>query len=203
MLHPPLLIYLKNLLSRLQIQTSIDNERQLSRDSRESRINDVDIPQPQPPPSTPIRTRIVTSSSSVVTPGAIRSGLAKSPVIATSKTVTFMQETEDLNFANEYIPNTPSADMTNGKKKSRDRSPRSWTSTRPSSNLDVKSINKSSCGTLRKIYPTTPRNTSPNTPTEMSSEELRLPKLASSPIPQGTNPITENHSEITLPKLIK
>ncbi|XP_072743392.1 uncharacterized protein Tau isoform X2 [Anoplolepis gracilipes] len=194
-----------------QAQTPV-NDRHFPSDSK---IDDNEI-QPQPPPSTP--TKAVTSPSSIVTPRAVRSGLAKSPESTTPKR-QLAQETEGLTLANGQTSKTPLPDATNDRNTPKGRSP---TSPRPPSSLRIKSADeksslgtprKTSPGTPRKPSPGTPRKTSPNTPNKTSPgtprkspspRELRLPKLAPSPIPQEASPAApETHSKITLPKLIE
>lgn len=182
-----------------QAQTPVEGNRQLPDDSK---ANDSEILQPQPPPSTPTRARHVTSPSSVVTPRAVRNGLAKSPD-ATTPRRQFAQENEGLTVADGRASKTPSPDATEGGNVARSRSPRSPTSARPPSSLRVKSASEKSSPASPRTSPGTPSRTSPATPRKPSPRELRLPKLASSPTPQEASPAPENHSKITLPKLIE
>ncbi|XP_018401403.1 PREDICTED: extensin-like [Cyphomyrmex costatus] len=190
----------KRLLRFPQIRTSVQDEPN-------SKIrNDNEIPQPQPPPSTPTKTRAVVSPSSVVTPQAVRSGLARSPE-ATTPRGQLMQETGGPTLANGRVSKTPSPDVTNSKGTPKGYSPgRSPTSPRPPSSLRVRSAgDKSSPETSRKTSPSTPNRASPRTPRKTPSpKELRLPKLTSSPVLQEANPaVAESHEKITLPKLIE
>ncbi|XP_029173738.1 proteoglycan 4-like, partial [Nylanderia fulva] len=172
-----------------ETQTPV-NDRHFPNDSK---IHDNEI-QPQPPPSTPTKARGATSPSSVVTPRAVRSGLARSPE-ATTPRRQLAQETESLTPANGQTSKTPPPDVTNNRNTPKGRSP---TSPRPPSSLRVKSAGD-------KSSPSTPNKTSPGTPRKTPSpRELRLPKLASSPISQEASPATpETQSKITLPKLIE
>ncbi|XP_032667277.1 nucleolar protein dao-5 isoform X2 [Odontomachus brunneus] len=185
-----------------QTQTPVEDNRQLQGDSK---ANDIEIPQPQPPPSTPTRARHVTSPSSVVTPRAVRNGLAKSPDATTPRR---QLAPEGLTVVDGRASKTPSPDATEGGGVAKSRSPRSPTSPRPPSNLRIKSAGERSSprmspGTPTKASPGTPKKASPGTPRKASPKELRLPKLASSPTPQEASPATENHSKIILPKLIE
>lgn len=195
-------MFKNKLSSRFQAQTPV-NDRHFPDDSK---IGDNEILQPQPPPSTPTKARGVTSPSSIVTPRAVRSGLAKSPESTTPRR-QHAQETEGLTLANGRASTTLSPDATNDRNTPKGRSPRSPSSPRPPSSLRVKSADdKSSPGTPRKTSPGTPNKTSPGTPRKTPSpRELRLPKLTSSPIPQeNTNPaVPETQSKITLPKLVE
>ncbi|KAL0104466.1 hypothetical protein PUN28_017296 [Cardiocondyla obscurior] len=160
---------------------------------------------PQPPPSTPTKVRGVVSPSPVVTPQAVRSGLAKTPE-ATTPRRQVAQETGGSALANDRAIKTPSPDVIHGKDAAKGRSPgRSPTTPRPPSSLSIKpASDKSSLGTPKKTSPGTPRRVSPGTPRKTSPKELRLPKLASSPVSQETSPaVVETHSKITLPKLIE
>lgn len=178
-----------NSSSRFQAQTPVEDDRQhLANDSKYGN----EIPQPQPPPSTPIKTRNVASPVSTVTPQAVRSGLARSPEAATPRK-QFAQETEARSLANGHASKTPSPDATSGRNTPKGH--RSPISPRPPSSLRVKSASDKS----------TSGRTSPGTPGKTPSPKgLRLPKLASSPIPQE-NPTEapETHSKINLPKLIE
>ncbi|XP_014469164.1 PREDICTED: serine/arginine repetitive matrix protein 2 [Dinoponera quadriceps] len=176
-----------------QAQTPVEDNRPSQNDSK---ANDTEMP--QPPPSTPTRVRHVTSPSSVVTPRAVRNGLAKSPDASTPRR-QLVQETEGgLNVADERSASkTPSPDATEGGSAAKSRSPRS---PRPPSSLRVKSASDRSSP---RMSPSTPSKTSPGTPRKTSPRELRLPKLASSPTPQEASPAPESHSKITLPKLIE
>ncbi|XP_071562797.1 uncharacterized protein, partial [Temnothorax nylanderi] len=181
-----------------QIQTSVED------DPNDSKTSDNEMP--QPPPSTPTKVRGAVSPSSVVTPRAVKSGLAKSPDATTATPRgQLTQETGGSTLANGRTFKTPSPDVTNSKGTPKGRSPRrSPTSPRPPSSLRVRSAgDKSSPGTPRKPSPGTPSRISPSTPRKTPSpKELRLPKLASSPIPQEASPAAaETHSKITLPKL--
>ncbi|XP_071635621.1 uncharacterized protein Tau isoform X2 [Temnothorax longispinosus] len=191
-----------------QIQTSVED------DPNDSKTSDNEMP--QPPPSTPTKVRGAVSPSSVVTPRAVKSGLAKSPDATTATPRgQFTQETGGPTLANGRTFKTPSPDVTNSKGTPKGRSARrSPTSPRPPSSLRVRSAgDESSPGTPRKPSPGTPRKPSPGTPSRISPstprktpspKELRLPKLASSPIPQEASPAAaETHSKITLPKLIE
>ncbi|XP_011873754.1 PREDICTED: proteoglycan 4-like [Vollenhovia emeryi] len=152
---------------------------------------------PQPPPSTPTKARGTVSPSAVVTPQAVRSGLARSPE-ATTPRGQLAQETGGSTPANGRASKTP-PDVTSSRGTPKGRSPgRSPTSPRPPSSLRVRSAgDKSSPGTPRKTSPSTPRKTP-------SPKELRLPKLASSPISQEAGPAAaETHAKISLPKLIE
>ncbi|XP_036145564.1 proteoglycan 4 [Monomorium pharaonis] len=133
------------------------------------------------------------------------------------------QEPGGSTLANGRTSKSPSPDVTNNKGSTpKGRSPRrSPTSPRPPSSLRVRAADdKSLPGTSRKTSPGTPRKTSPGTPRKISPgtpnrispatprqtpspKELRLPKLAPSPISQEANPVVETHSKITLPKLIE
>lgn len=179
-----------------QIQTSKDDPNSLKSSDNEMR-------QPQPPPSTPTKTRGVVSPSSVVTPQAVRTGLAKSPE-ATTPRRQLTQEAGGPTLTNGSSK-APSPDVTNSKSTPKGRSQRSPTSPRPPSSLRVRSAgDKSSPGTPRKTSPGTPSRISPGTPRNTPSpKELRLPKLASSPISQATPAVAETHPKITLPKLIE
>nr|XP_012221483.1 PREDICTED: proteoglycan 4-like [Linepithema humile] len=169
-----------------------------------SKTNDNDIPEPQPPPTTPTKTRSVTPPSSIVTPRAVRSGLAKSPEATTPRRQHAL-ETEGSTLVNGRTSKTPSPDAINDRNTSKDRSPRSPISPRPPSSLRVKSAGDKSTPSTPRTSPLTPSKTSPGTPRKTPSpKELRLPKLAPSPIPQETSPATpETHVKISLPKLIE
>ncbi|XP_029661727.1 proteoglycan 4-like [Formica exsecta] len=207
-------MFKNKLSSQFQPETPV-NDRHFPNDSK---MGDNEILQPQPPPSTPTKARGVTSPSSIVTPRAVRSGLAKSPESTTPRR-QLVQETEGLTLANGRASKTPSPDATNDRNTPKGRSP---TAPRPPSSLRVKSANdksspntprktspgtpgktspgtssKTSPGTPSKTSPGTPSKTSPGTPSKTSSgtprkspspRELRLPKLASSPIPQEASP---------------
>lgn len=142
------------------------------------------MPQPQPPPSTPTKARGIVSPLSVVTPQAVRSGLAKSPEAMTPRG-QFRQETGGSTLANGRTSKTPSPDVTNSKGMLKGRSQgRSPTSPRPPSSLSVRSADdKFSPDIPRKISPGTPSKISPSTPRNtLSPKELHLLKFASSPI---------------------
>ncbi|XP_011699080.1 PREDICTED: proteoglycan 4-like [Wasmannia auropunctata] len=189
-----------------------------ARDEPKSKISD-EIPQPQPPPSTPTKTRGAVSPSSVVTPRAVRSGLARSPEATTPRGRLAQETGGAATLANGLASKVPAPDVTNSGGTPKGRSPgRSPTSPRPPSSLRVRSAgDKSSPGTPRQISPGTPRQTSPGTPSRISPrtprsprktpspKELRLPKLASSPMSrsEASPAIAESHSKISLPKLIE
>jgi len=188
------------LSSQFQAQTPVEN----------SKTND--IPEPHPPPTTPTKTRSVTPPSSIVTPQAVKSGLAKSPEATTPKRQHAL-EAEGSILANGRTSKTPSPDAINDKNTTKDRSSRSPISPRPPSSLRVKSAgDKSTPSTSGKTSPGTPRTsplisnkTSPATPRKTPSPKaLRLPKLAPSPIPQEASPATtETQVKISLPKLME
>ncbi|KAL6434061.1 hypothetical protein ACFW04_005900 [Cataglyphis niger] len=163
----------------------------------DSKTGDNEILQPQPPPSTPTKARGVTSPSSIVTPRAVRSGLAKSPESTTPRR-QIGQETEGLTPANRRASKTPSPDATNDRNTSKDRSPRSPTSPRPPSSLRVKSANdKSSPNTPRKTSPSTPSKTSPGTPSKTSPG---TPSKTSPGTPSKTSPGTLNKTSSDTPR---
>ncbi|XP_070172154.1 mucin-2 isoform X2 [Polyergus mexicanus] len=188
------------------------NDRHFPNDSK---IGDNEILQPQPPPSTPTKARGVTSPSSIVTPRAVRSGLAKSPE-STMSGRQLVQETEGLTLANGRASKTPSPDATNDRNTPKGRSPRS---PRPPSSLRVKSVDdktflntpkktspdrpgKTYPGTSSKTSPGTPSKTSPDTPSKTSPD---TPSKTSPGTPSktssGTPRKTSSPRELHLPKL--
>ncbi|XP_031838274.2 microtubule-associated protein tau isoform X2 [Nomia melanderi] len=134
---------------------------------------------PQPPPTTPTKTRKLPSPSSMVTSKAVRNSFAKSSEATESKKNSLSKDT-----AKAVSESKKNLNLENGKTATEDRTPKSPTSTECS---NLKSPNKSS---LR-----TPRKTSP--------KNIRFPKLAPSPVPPEAVPVSETHSKISLPKLIE
>lgn len=140
---------------------------------------------PQPPPSTPTRGRTVKSPSRVVTPQAVRSSLAKSPT--TNKKNILPKNTEPVSNTEEIQEKNKinSSDKKNSIKEDVPKTSKPANAPRPPNNLRLKN------------------KTSPGSPKKTSPHELRLPKLAASPVQQEVNAISETESKLTLPKLIE
>ncbi|XP_014601435.1 PREDICTED: microtubule-associated protein tau isoform X3 [Polistes canadensis] len=143
---------------------------------------------PQPPPSTPTRGRTVKSPSRVVTAQAVRSSLAKSP---TSNKNNILPKDADSPATQNLEKNEDSRNeknITEKKSPMKEDSGKSLkppsTPPRPPNNLRLKNINKTSPG-------------------KMSPNELRLPKLATSPVHQEINTVSETSPKLILPKLIE
>lgn len=142
---------------------------------------------PQPPPSTPTRRRTVKSPSRVVTARAVRSSLAKSPT----------------SNKNNILPKDTDVPATQNLEKDEDRSEKNIT--------EKKSPIKEDSGKSFKPPSTPPRppnnlrlkNTNKTSPRKMSPNELRLPKLATSPVHQEINTVSETSPKLILPKLIE
>ncbi|XP_015178629.1 PREDICTED: microtubule-associated protein futsch-like isoform X2 [Polistes dominula] len=167
-----------------QVQSTEEQITDEEKKETETRNSDL----PQPPPSTPTRGRTVKSPSRVVTAQAVRSSLAKSP---TSNKNNVLPKDADVPPAAQNLQRDEDrSEKTITEKKSpiKEDSVKSLkppsTPPRPPNNLKLKYTNK-----------TSPRKTSPN--------ELRLPKLATSPVHQEINTVSETSPKLILPKLIE
>ena len=136
---------------------------------------------PQPPPTTPTKTQKPASTASVVTPKAVRTGLAKSPEVVGSQKI-LPYGTSDVESGIEKSLNGEDSKNT-----TKDKTMKSPTSPQTPKSFQQKNLDKSPPGTSRKT----------------SSGTLRFPKLAQSPTPQEATSISDTHSPITLPKLIE
>ncbi|XP_076383244.1 microtubule-associated protein tau isoform X3 [Megalopta genalis] len=135
---------------------------------------------PQPPPTTPTKIRKLPSPSSMVTPKAVRSSFAKEATESKKN----LSSKETAKVASEVKKNL---NLANSKTVAEEKIIKSPTSPEYPNNPRLKSPDKSSSHTLRKVSP----------------KNIRLPKIVPSPTPPETTPITETHSKISLPKLIE
>ncbi|XP_076295601.1 uncharacterized protein LOC143216439 [Lasioglossum baleicum] len=117
----------------------------------------------------------------MVTPKAVRSSFAKSSEAAESKKSSSPKET--VKVASETRKNL---NLANIKAVADEKIAKS-----PSPEYPVNPRLKS------------PDKSSPNTPRKASPKNIRLPKLAPSPTPPETIPISKTDSKISLPKLIE
>ncbi|KAK2588601.1 hypothetical protein KPH14_006371 [Odynerus spinipes] len=172
-------------LSRTRYNIVQRTAEEVDEDKTQTETKNGDLP--QPPPTTPTRGRTVKSPSRVVTPQAVRSSLAKSPTTnkknilpKSTEPVPNAEETEEKGKINASEKKTTTQEDLS-------KSSKSPNNPRPPNNLRLKGSNKTSPGS--------PRKTPPN--------ELRLPKLAASPVHQEINTVSETESKLTLPKLIE
>ncbi|XP_076677732.1 microtubule-associated protein tau isoform X2 [Andrena cerasifolii] len=149
----------------------IDEMKSLSTEQRKEDL-------PQPPPTTPTKTQKPASTSSIVTPKAVRTGLAKSPEVAGSKR-NLPYGTSDVESGMEKSLNGEDSKNT-----TKNKAMKSPTSPQTQNSFQQKNLDK-------------------NTSRKISSGTLRFPKLAQSPTPQEATSISETHSPITLPKLLE
>ncbi|XP_026300292.1 microtubule-associated protein 2 isoform X6 [Apis mellifera] len=176
---------------------------------------------PQPPPSTPTKIQNLPSPSSMVTPKAVRSSLAKSPEIGSKKNSSSLEiiekedgnkknlSSEDRNIMKNRTAKSPiiSHSLNNSQAKSpENRTMKSPTSSHILNNSELKSpedktmkspISPRSVNNLRVK---SPDKSSSHISGKISPKELRLPKLAPSPTPQEIT-ISEVNAKINLPKL--
>lgn len=132
----------------------------------------------------------------MVTPQAVRSSLAKSPT--TNKKNALPKSTESVGNSEE----TDKSKVDVSEKKN--------TVKEDSTKLSKNTVKEESSKSSKPSNPPRPPNnlrlknkTSPGSPKKTSPNELRLPKLAASPVHSEVNTVSETESKLTLPKLIE